>query len=160
MDEPASQPRKMQNNAEDAEQFHSASSADSALIVCQKDKFAPTWARVDDPRPCATTTVNRRKAAVNQTPPPYPCFHVWSASADPLSYAVAASTNALTPTLPIESGEVSGTITSADVATSVSPAAVPAANPRRFASPPSSGFKYGGSGASESVLKPRTARMF
>ena len=50
----------------------------------------PRTCIVSHPRPCATTTFNRRKAAVNQTPPPYPCFHVWSASANPLSYAVAA----------------------------------------------------------------------
>ena len=48
---------------------------------------------------------------------------------------------ALTPILPMRSGEVSGTISSADIATSVSPAAAPALNPRRFAMPPSSGCR-------------------
>ena len=56
--------------------------------------------------------------------------------------AVPASINALTPIRPTLIGDDSGTISSAEAATSVSPALVPVLNPRKFAIPPSSGFRY------------------
>ena len=67
----------------------------------------------------------RRNAAVTQTLPPTPRSSGWSTIRCPLSYAAPASTNALTPSRAMFSGEVSGTSTSAEPATMVSPIALP-----------------------------------
>ena len=53
------------------------------------------------------------------------------------------------------SGEVNGTTSSADMATSVSPTKPPVGNPRSVLKPPSSGCRYGGSGRSESWRRMR-----
>src|SRR5438132_1419926 len=60
------------------------------------------------------------------------------------------------PTLPMLSGELSGTRHSIELATSVSPTAVPVRKPRRFDAPPSIDFRYGGGGRSASPRQGRS----
>jgi len=55
-------------------------------------------------------------------------------------------------------GDVSGSTTSADMATTVSPTKLPVANPRSVLSPPSCGCRYGGSARSESSRRMRPSR--
>ena len=77
--------------------------------------------------------------------------------ARPCCTTAPRSTNVVTPNLPSLTGEVSGSTSSADIATVVSPTKLPARKPRSVRRPPSCGCRYGGSGRSESSRSTRPA---